>query len=124
MPVPLAGSLPVIPTPFYEGRIDYESLDRLLAFLQPHLEGYTIGGSTGESVSLTIEERIELTRHVCRNTPADRAVIVGITHTQLDEMVRLALQAVQRRGLAQCEPSPCPAPMSRGARGRLASPDP
>ena len=60
MSVPLAGSLPVIPTPFYEGRIDYESLDRLLAFLQPHLEGYTIGGSTGESVSLTLEERIEL----------------------------------------------------------------
>lgn len=106
MSVPLAGSLPVIPTPFYEGRIDYESLDRLLAFLQPHLEGYTIGGSTGESVSLTQEERIELTRYVCRNTPADRAVVVGITHTQLDEMVRLG-QAAQEAG-ARAVLAPCP----------------
>ena len=56
----IAGSLAVIPTPFYENRIDYSSLERLFGHIFPDLEGYTLCGSTGEAVSLSLSERIEL----------------------------------------------------------------
>ncbi len=101
----LSGSLPVIPTPFYEGRIDYESLLRLIDHLFPELEGFTLCGSTGESVSLSFEERIELMEFAVRHTPANKMVVMGLTHTNLEEMIALARRAAKigvRAGLVPC----------------------
>jgi 4-hydroxy-tetrahydrodipicolinate synthase len=101
----LGGSLPVIPTPFYEGRIDYESLGRLLDHLFPDLDGFTLCGSTGESVSLSFAERIELMEFAVRNAPAGKLVVAGLTHTNLEEMISLAKHAVKtgvRAGLVPC----------------------
>lgn len=88
--MPIAGSLPVIPTPFFEGRIDYSSLERLFAHIFPQLEGYTLCGSTGEGVSLSTHERVELAEFAVRNTPSGKQVIVGLSHTNLEEMANLA----------------------------------
>jgi 4-hydroxy-tetrahydrodipicolinate synthase len=93
MPLIIAGSLPVIPTPFFENRIDFDSLSRLFDHLFPDLDGFTMGGSTGESVSLTFEERLELMRFAASNTPPGKRVIVGLTHTNLGEAIRLARAA-------------------------------
>jgi hypothetical protein len=41
----LAGSLPVIPTRFYNGKIDFDSLLRLLDHFFPELDGYTSRGA-------------------------------------------------------------------------------
>ncbi len=101
----LSGSLPVIPTPFYEGKIDFESLGKLFDHLFPELDGYTLGGSTGESVSLSLEERLELMEFAVRNTPSGKTLVVGLTHTNLKEMVRLARRAEElgiRAGLVPC----------------------
>ncbi|MGI9072958.1 MAG: dihydrodipicolinate synthase family protein [Bryobacteraceae bacterium] len=101
----LGGSLPVIPTPFSNDRIDFDSLSRLFDHLFPELDGCTICGSTGESVSLSIEERLELMRFAARNTPAGKSVVVGLTHTNLDEMIRLAHTAEElglQGGLVPC----------------------
>lgn len=89
----LSGALPVIPTPFSNDQIDFDSLSRLLDHLFPKLDGYTICGSTGESVSLSTEERIELMRFAAQNTPRGKHVVVGLTHTNLAEMIRLARAA-------------------------------
>lgn len=62
----ISGSLPVIPTPFYQRQIDYESLSRLFDYVLPELEGFTLCGSTGESVSLSFEERVELMEFALR----------------------------------------------------------
>jgi 4-hydroxy-tetrahydrodipicolinate synthase len=94
----LAGSLPVIPTPFYQGKIDFDSLLRLLNHLFPELDGYTMCGSTGEAVSLSFEERVELMRFAARNTPPGKTIVVGLTHTNLEEMARLA-RCAQELGL-------------------------
>jgi 4-hydroxy-tetrahydrodipicolinate synthase len=91
--VKLGGSLPVIPTPFFKGKIDYESLLRLFDHLFPHLEGYTLCGSTGEAVSLSLDERLELIQFAANNTPAGKSVVVGLTHTYLEEMAQLARRA-------------------------------
>lgn len=102
----LAGSLPVVPTPFYNGKIDFESFGRLLDHLFPELDGYTLGGSTGESVSLSADERFELMDFAARHTPQDKKVVVGLTHTDLNEMIRLARRA-ESLGLA-AGLVPCP----------------
>src|SRR5437773_2355452 len=89
----IGGSLPVIPTPFYNGEIDFDSLLRLLDHLFPELDGYTLAGSTGESVSLSLAERCQLIEFAARNTPPGKTVVVGLTHTNLNEMVELARRA-------------------------------
>lgn len=102
----LAGSLPVIPTPFVDGRIDFDSLSRLFEHLFPELDGYTICGSTGEAVSLSIDERLELMRFAARNTPPGKRIVVGLTHTHLTEIIRLA-RAAEDLGL-HAGLLPCP----------------
>lgn len=86
----LSGSLPVIPTPYYNGKIDYDSLLRLFEYIFPDLDGYTLCGSTGEAVSLSLEERLELMEFAIKNKPPGKTIVVGITHTNLEEMARLA----------------------------------
>lgn len=103
--VKLRGSLPVIPTPFYQGKVDFDSLLRLFDHLFPEVDGYTLCGSTGEAVSLSFDERVELMKFAVRNTPAGKTIVVGLTHTNLDEVVRLARVAEGlgvRAGLVPC----------------------
>lgn len=95
----LCGTLPVIPTPLRDNKVDYESLERLLAHLFPALEGCTILGGTGECASLTLPERLEVTRFVLANAPKDKAIVVGISHTSLPEMIALG-QAAAEEGAA------------------------
>ena len=89
----LQGSLPVIPTPFHNGKVDFDSLAKLFEHLFPDLDGYTVCGSTGECVSLSLEERLELMEFAAGNTPPGKKIVVGLTHTNLEERVRLARRA-------------------------------
>ena len=101
----LAGSLPVIPTPFFRGKIDFDSLLKLFDHLFPDLDGFTLGGSTGEGTSLSMDERRELMTFVARNAPPGKALVVGLTHTVLEELVRLAHHAEElgfAAGLVAC----------------------
>ncbi len=101
----LAGSLPVIPTPFHRGKLDHDSLLKLFDHLFPELEGYTLCGSTGESVSLSLEERLELMTLAAKNTPPAKTIVVGLTHTNVNEMSRLAHRAEElgiAAGLVPC----------------------
>jgi 4-hydroxy-tetrahydrodipicolinate synthase len=101
----LSGSLPVIPTPFHQGEIDFESLLRLFDHLFPELDGCTLCGSSGESVSLSLEERLKLMEFAIRNAPTGKSIVVGLTHTNLNEMAQLARRAEQlgaRAGLVPC----------------------
>ncbi len=101
----LSGTLPVIATPFDKGRIDFDSLLRLFDHLFPELDGYTLCGSTGECVSLSFDERLELMDFAARHTPKGKTIVVGLTHTNLEEMVRLARHAEElglTAGLVPC----------------------
>ena len=101
----LAGSLPVVPTPFHRGKPDYDSLLKLFDHLFPELDGYTLCGSTGESVSLSLDERLELMTFAAQNTPRGKTIVVGLTHTDLNEMSRLGRRAEElgiAAGLVPC----------------------
>lgn len=93
------GILPVIPTPFSSGRFDAASFERFLDHMLPGTDGYTLLGSTGEAPSLTIEQREQIAAQALEMTPKDKTVIVGVTHTCLDDSIRLARHA-QEHGAA------------------------
>jgi 4-hydroxy-tetrahydrodipicolinate synthase len=91
--VSVEGILPVIPTPFKDGRFDQLSFERLLDSMLPYVDGFTLLGSTGEAPSLPTEERKRIAEAALRVTPEEKAVIVGVTHTAVEETVTLANHA-------------------------------
>jgi 4-hydroxy-tetrahydrodipicolinate synthase len=59
----------------------------------------------GESVSLSLKERIELMDFTVHHVPSDKAIVAGLTHTNLDEAIDLARHAAKigiRAGLIPC----------------------
>jgi 4-hydroxy-tetrahydrodipicolinate synthase len=100
------GILPVIPTPFSNGRFDAESFERLVDHLFPGCDGYTLLGSTGEAPSLSSEQRMEIAAKALQLTPKDKKVVVGVAHTSVDESIRLARHAQQHGAAAVLCPSP------------------
>ena len=78
-PISLAGLFPPIPTPFKEnGDVDYVHLQsNLNRWNQEPLNGYVLGGSNGEYVFLTPEERVETVRRVRQLIPPGRLLIAG-----------------------------------------------
>jgi 4-hydroxy-tetrahydrodipicolinate synthase len=60
----VAGFIPPIATPFRDGRLDHDSLKRMLDDLAGSVSGVLVGGSVGETPSLTMEERIQLNHEV------------------------------------------------------------
>jgi 4-hydroxy-tetrahydrodipicolinate synthase len=104
--MPITGVLPVIPTPFRDGRVDASSLRSMIERMLPSVDGYTLAGSTGESPSMTLDERLALIELALGFTPSDKTVIVGINHTCQADSIRLAQQAqsLGARGVL------CPAP--------------
>ena len=57
---PVTGVHPPLPTPMDGGAIDFESLERLVEHLDPHVDGLLYGGSISETTSLSVEERISV----------------------------------------------------------------
>lgn len=89
----IRGLLPVVPTPFTDGQFDQASFRRLLEYILPHLDGYTLLGSTGEAPSLTVQERMRITEFALDWTPAGKTVVIGVSSTCLEDSVALARHA-------------------------------
>ncbi len=77
--ISVAGVFPPIPTPFQtDGAIDFEHLkSNLERWNREPLAGYVVGGSNGEYVSLTPDERVEIVRQVKGLLPEGKLLIVG-----------------------------------------------
>ncbi len=94
--VSLAGLFPPIPTPFKDdGAVDYDHLrSNLERWNQEPLNGYVLGGSNGEYVLLTPEERVETVRATRQMMPPNRLLIAGsameATHLTIELTRRMA----------------------------------
>jgi 4-hydroxy-2-oxoglutarate aldolase len=77
--ISLSGIFPPIPTPFQtDEEIAFERFQfNLERWSQEPLSGYVVGGSNGEFVFLTLDERVEVVRQARRVAPRDRLVIAG-----------------------------------------------
>lgn len=75
----LHGIFPPIPTPFdSDESVDYQQLAaNLERWAEWPLAGYVIGGSNGEAVSLTVDERVEVVSRAREQISGDRLVIAG-----------------------------------------------
>lgn len=89
----IEGLLPVIPTPFLNGAFDEISMRRFMDQFLPWLDGYTLLGSTGEAPSLTTAERMRIAESAMAATPPDKTVVIGVSHTSLQDTLTLARHA-------------------------------
>lgn len=95
----LRGSLVAIVTPMTaDGSLDWAAWDRLLDFhLREGTDGIVIGGTTGESPALSLEEVEELTRRAVLRCSGKLGVIVGAgTHATSSTVTRT--RALSRLG--------------------------
>jgi 4-hydroxy-tetrahydrodipicolinate synthase len=91
----VTGLVPPIATPFLDGALDLDSLKRLLEDLAGSVSGVLVGGSVGETASLTVEERIRLMREVALQVDGDVALAVSIADNALENSRRLAEAAAE-----------------------------
>jgi dihydrodipicolinate synthase/N-acetylneuraminate lyase len=111
------GILPVIPTPLRDGAFDAESFRRFLDHMLPHVDGYTLLGSTGEAPSMSTSEREEIAAQALALTPEGKSVVVGVTDTALGESVRLARHAAEHGAAGVLCASPFYFPNTRDGLG-------
>lgn len=102
----LLGNIPVIPTPFLNGEVEYTAFDRLLAYTIGSVDGYVACGSTGEAPALTVQERIDIVRYLSDRMPPDKVLVVGLGHTNLKEAIELGKAAADCGVRAALAPSP------------------
>jgi 4-hydroxy-tetrahydrodipicolinate synthase len=90
------GLYPPIPTPFADGRIDVASLHALLDHIGLHVDGVLVGGSVGETPSLTVDERIALVGAVATHLGGAANIVASIGDNSIEHTRRLAAAAVER----------------------------
>lgn len=90
--ISLQGILPPIPTPFkFDESIDFGQLKSNFGTWNTWpLAGFVVGGSTGEFVSLSVEERVELIRAARQAIPSGKLLIAGAGQESTRETVALA----------------------------------
>lgn len=72
------GTFTALLTPFKKGKIDFDSVDRMVKHqLQNGVDGFVINGTTAESPTLTESERVELFKHVREVVGNDVMLIMG-----------------------------------------------
>lgn len=86
----VTGIVPPIPTPFMDGRLDLDSLRRLLDDLYGNVDGFLVGGSLGETASLSIAERETVIRTVAAHLNGQRTLVVSIADNSLEHSKRLS----------------------------------
>ncbi|WNQ12351.1 dihydrodipicolinate synthase family protein [Paenibacillus aurantius] len=102
----LKGNIPVIPTPFLNGAIEYAGFDRLMERTIDRLDGYVVCGSTGEAPSLLLQERIDIVRYLSERMPDGKELVVGLGHTNLREAVAIGVAAKESGVRSALVPSP------------------
>jgi 4-hydroxy-tetrahydrodipicolinate synthase len=86
----VTGIIPPIPTPFLEGRLDLHGLRTVLDDLSPNVDGILVGGSLGETASLSIAERETVIRTVADHFDGELALVVSITDNAVEHSKRLS----------------------------------
>src|SRR3989338_1427766 len=84
------GAMTALVTPFLNGNIDYDSLDRLIEHqIKGGIKGMVAVGTTGESPTLSHDEHMEVIRFVIMQTNGRVPVIAGTGSNSTVEAVEL-----------------------------------
>src|SRR5437868_3239883 len=96
-----SGTFAIAPTPFFEdGRIDYDSIDRLTDFYaEVGCNGVTVLGILGEAPKMEADESLQVaTRFIKRAT--NKQIIVGVSAPGFAQMRTLARASMEAGGAA------------------------
>src|ERR671910_92072 len=89
-----SGSMVALITPFKGGKVDWQSLERLIDFhIQSGTHGIVPCGTTGESATLSHQEHDEIIKAVIKAVNKRIPVIAGTGSNSTDEAVRLTREA-------------------------------
>lgn len=85
----ISGYIAAVVTPFSDGKVDIESFEKYLSFLaDSKIFGVVVCGSTGESLSLSMQEKVELIKAAHRIIGGKIKLFAGVidaaTHNCLD----------------------------------------
>jgi 4-hydroxy-tetrahydrodipicolinate synthase len=95
----LRGLLPPVITPFRDGRVDGDSIARLVDWCAPHLDGLVVAGSTGEAPSMTLAERLQAVEFFSRAMRGRLDLVIGVADTSLAH-IRELMRAGDAAGAA------------------------
>jgi len=102
----LHGNIPVIPTPFVNGKLDEKSFVNMIERTYHALDGYVVCGSTGEAPALTTQERKAVTSIAAAQGLKEKCWVVGLGHTSLEEAVEIGSHAKEMGINTALVPSP------------------
>ena len=88
--------------------INYDTVEKLAQYYHAEpLAGIFVNGTTGESMSLTVKERIALVDQWIKYAKDDFKIIVHVGHTCLDDCRKMARHAQQIGAFATAAMGPC-----------------
>jgi N-acetylneuraminate lyase len=95
MPGPLTGLIPACHTPLdRNGALNLATVEKQAGlYLDSGIRNVFVGGTTGEFASLTLDERMALTRRWCEVAEGSIKVAVHVGHNCLPEAIALAAHA-------------------------------
>ncbi len=89
-----SGSMVALVTPFYDGEVDYDTLEELVEFqLKNGTDGIVPCGTTGESPTLTYEEHKKVIEIVVNTVDGRVPVIAGTGSNSTAEAIELTMYA-------------------------------
>lgn len=92
------GIITAIVTPFKKGEVDYNSLKKLVRFqLDNEVDGIVVAGTTGESPTLTSEEKEKIFKFIKGEVSGEAAIIMGTGSNSTAETV-LATKKAEKWG--------------------------
>ncbi|MBI1768196.1 MAG: 4-hydroxy-tetrahydrodipicolinate synthase [Bacteroidetes bacterium] len=84
----LTGTGVALVTPFHaDGTIDFNSLKKILAHTAKGVDYYVVMGTTGESATMTKDEKKEVLQFVLKNNPKKLPVVYGIGGNNTDAVI-------------------------------------
>lgn len=98
----IKGVITALITPFSEGKVDYASLEKLVAFQLEHgVEGFVINGTTAESPTILDQERREIFAQVQKLVPKDFPLIMGTGSNSTQKSIQDSQEA-EKLGADAC----------------------
>jgi len=86
----ITGIFPPLTTPFVNGQVAYDKFKETIVQLnKTGLSGYVVFGSNGESVYLSVDEKLKLVQAAREVIPKDKHLIVGTGLESIAETIKL-----------------------------------
>lgn len=89
-----SGVITALVTPFLKGKVDFDSVEKLVKDqLSRGVQGFVINGTTGESPTVTSEERKQLFQYIKKMIPKKFPLIMGTGSNSTEKTIEESKQA-------------------------------